>query len=120
MFTQAKLTTTKTSNELLIEFLEKRGLKQKAESLRNDATSLDLGHNQIEAEGAKVLADALKTNSSIASLDIGWNQIGDEGIRVFADALKINNSITLLDIGYSKIGDEGARLLADALNPDIA
>lgn len=38
--------------------------------------SLGLGGNEIQDEGMKKLADALKTNTRLTSLGLGGNQIG--------------------------------------------
>ncbi|WP_342270457.1 hypothetical protein [Rickettsia endosymbiont of Orchestes rusci] len=53
----------------LIEFLEKRGLKEEAGNLRNGDTTLKLRGNNIGELGAKELAAALKSNNSLTSLD---------------------------------------------------
>jgi internalin A len=67
-------------------------------------TSLDLGGNQIGAEGAAPLAALIQ----LTSLDLGGNQIGDEG----AAALAVLIQLTSLDLGGNQIGDEGAASLA--------
>ena len=67
-------------------------------------TSLYLGGNQIGAEGARALASL----STLTLLDLGGNQIGDDG----AQALALLSALTSLHLGGNQIGDEGARALA--------
>jgi Ran GTPase-activating protein (RanGAP) involved in mRNA processing and transport len=71
--------------------------------------------NQIGDEGAKALAEALKTNETITTVNlsgvrvvcgVSWlrltfhwmrlqgNPIGDEGAKALAEALKTNKSVT--------------------------
>ena len=68
--------------------------------------TLDLGGNQIGAEGAKDVADALRVNrvspifssstqidfftQTLNTLDLGYNKIGDEGAKCLSDALRVN------------------------------
>ncbi len=81
----------------------------------NSITSIDLKWNNIGSEGAKVLAEVLKSNNSIASINLSGNGIGSEGAKVLAEALKSNHSITSINLAYTKIGSEGAKVLAEAL-----
>jgi small GTP-binding protein len=67
-------------------------------------TSLDLGGNQIGAEGAASLA-AL---TQLTSLGLGYNKIGDAG----AASLTALTQLTWLDLEYNQIGAEGAGSLA--------
>ena len=67
-------------------------------------TSLDLGGNQIEADGARVIA-AL---TGLTSLDLQYNQVGDDGARAIA-AL---TSLTSLNLTDNQIGADGARAIA--------
>ena len=63
--------------------------------------------NDLQARGAKFLADALKVNTSLTALYIGksdcnltgGNDLKAEGAQYVADALARNNVLTLLDIG---------------------
>jgi Ran GTPase-activating protein (RanGAP) involved in mRNA processing and transport len=82
---------------------------------------LDLGSNNIGAEGAASLADALKANTSLQILDLRYNVIGASGAAgaagaaALADALKANTSLQTLYLGVNNIGTEGAAAIADAL-----
>ncbi|WP_342269845.1 leucine-rich repeat domain-containing protein [Rickettsia endosymbiont of Orchestes rusci] len=99
----------------LIEFLEKRGLEEEADNLRNGDTHLDLYGNNIDEVGAKELAAALKSNNSLTYLNLWNNNIGDVGAKFLAAALKSNNSLTYLDLNSNNIGKVGAKELAVAL-----
>jgi internalin A len=67
-------------------------------------TSLNLDDNQIGAEGARALASLTK----LTSLSLFESLIGDEGARALATLTKL----TTLNLGRNQIGDEGARALA--------
>ena len=51
---------------------------------------LNLIDNNIGAEGAKAIAEALKVNPVLNNLDLGYNSIGDDGAKAIAEALKVN------------------------------
>ena len=53
-------------------------------------TTLHLNHNQIGAEGAITIAEALKVNAVLTTLFLFSNEIGDEGAKAIAQALKVN------------------------------
>lgn len=86
--------------------------------------------NGISTEGAKIIAEVLKTNKTLKQLNLNLNfvlilraiqfaiyrlicyvmflfshsqiignQIGDEGARIIADALKENSTITKIELG---------------------
>ena len=60
-------------------------------------TNLDLSLNKIGDEGAKAIADSLKSGMAVVTtLYLGYNSIGDEGAIVIAEALKINAVVTKL------------------------
>ena len=77
--------------------------------------TLDLSCNQIGAEGAAALAEALKVSYTLTTLYLSSNQIGTEETAALAEALKVNCTLKDLDLGYNHIGDEGAAVLAEAL-----
>lgn len=97
---------------------------------RNDAlTTLVLDHNDIEAEGAAKLAQALaESNRCLTSLSLEWNSVGAEGARALADALKLQQPtsgsgvapsacpLRLLNLGWNGLGDAGVSSLALAIH----
>jgi hypothetical protein len=70
--------------------------------------TINLYRNQIGAEGASLLANALEVNTSVTAIEIGLNGIGVEGASVLADALKLNEAVTIIALGWNQIGDNGA------------
>ena len=61
-------------------------------------TSIDVYHKDINAVGAKAIAEVLKTNKTLTDLRLTANKIGDEGGKAFAEALKTNKTMTWLDM----------------------
>jgi hypothetical protein len=84
-------------------------------------TSLSLKHSDLGDGGANAFADVLETNTTIASVDLSENNITAVGAQALAKMLKINKTIDSLYISDNNIGDEGAKVLAEALkiNPTL-
>mmetsp|Transcript_57571 Transcript_57571/g.182347 ORF Transcript_57571/g.182347 Transcript_57571/m.182347 type:complete len:111 (+) Transcript_57571:2334-2666(+) len=61
-------------------------------------SDLSLRNNKIGVEGAKAVAVALKTNTSLTTLDLSGNDIGAEGAKAVVEALKVNKSLTVLKL----------------------
>jgi Ran GTPase-activating protein (RanGAP) involved in mRNA processing and transport len=79
-------------------------------------TAIDLTENEIGADGASALADALKVNTSIRTIDLESNSIDTKGAIALADAFTVTTSVTKLIPAHNEIFDEGASALADALS----
>jgi hypothetical protein len=86
-----------------------------AEALKSNTslTYLDLSKNEISDAGATSIAEALKSNTSLTNLDLSGNQISDAGAIPIAEALKSNTSLTNLDLNDNQISDEMERILMD-------
>ena len=54
--------------------------------------------------GAKVVAEAMTTDSVTHSLDLDDNNMGDPGAQALAESLKINGSLRILRLGCNNIG----------------
>ena len=69
---------------------------------RNDTTLsiLDLDHNQVGAEEARRLAEALTTNSTLTTLDLRYNKVGSAGARRVAEALATNSALTEVTLDW--------------------
>ena len=86
--------------------------------------SIDASSENISPEGAKPIAEALRTsiNASLTSLSLGQNELGDEGTIVIARALKESkvSKLAFLDLsgkGYgTMIGPAGAKELAEYIS----
>jgi NLR family CARD domain-containing protein 3 len=66
---------------------------------------LSLSHNIIRDKGAKVLAKALKRNSTLQELNLDDNNIGKEGAKSLVDALKHNSTLRELDLDDNNISN---------------
>ena len=73
------------------------------------------GNKEIGDEGAKALAEALKVNATVEALDLYDCGIGDDGAAAIAEALRSNTSLTVLGLGGNGIGEQGEQLLRDAV-----
>lgn len=59
--------------------------------------------NYLEEQGAQILADALRENSTITELSLKGNDLGDAGIgRICEALLKRKCRIKTLDLGNNK------------------
>ena len=59
-------------------------------------TTLRLSENVIGAEGAKVIAEALKVNAVLTKLDIRANNMGDAREKAVRDAVKGRSGFVLV------------------------
>lgn len=66
--------------------------------------SLSLSENSITDEGAKDLAEVLKTNKKVRYLWLYLNRIGDQGVQIFANVLThYNTTLERLDLRSNKL-----------------
>ncbi|KAG0014155.1 hypothetical protein BGZ81_000622 [Podila clonocystis] len=78
--------------------------------IRHDQLTLVmLRSNSIEDAGARMLFEALKTNSTLTSLDLSANKMKDQGAQVLSAFLMTNLTLTTLKLESNIIGDQGAR-----------
>jgi hypothetical protein len=76
---------------------------------------LRLNDNNISTNGATKIADALKENECLVELELANNNIGCDETMKIAVALEVNKTLTTLELSANKICDEGAKALADSL-----
>jgi hypothetical protein len=71
----------------------------------------------MRVEGAAAFADALKSNLTLTKLSLAGNEIGADGAALIVDALGHTNHCTLhyLDLSMNKMGVVGAARIADQL-----
>ena len=74
-------------------------------------TTLNLGMNQIGAEGAKAIGSALEKNTTLTTLNLWENNIGFEGAKAIGSALEKNTTLTTLDLRCNRIGAEMRKTL---------
>ncbi|KAK5809251.1 hypothetical protein F5H01DRAFT_394807 [Linnemannia elongata] len=91
------------------------GLLAEALKTNSTLTTLNLENNLIGFDGAKALAEALKTNKALTTLNLRLNSIGSYGAMALAEALKTNKTLTTLNLVGNSIGSDGAKALAEAL-----
>jgi Leucine Rich repeat len=70
----------------------------------------------IGPEGAKALAQELKTNTSLNWVWLHWSGLGDDGAAAIADALKTNKTLTKVSFFHNEITDVGARAILKAVS----
>ena len=78
-------------------------------------TELDLSGAGLTAEGSRLLAAPLATNSTITALNLRRNRIGPDGCSLLCGALRQQPSIISLDLGSNQIGAVGLASLAVSL-----
>lgn len=74
-----------------------------------------LAGNEINADGIKLIASALSTDTHANALWLKRNPIKPEGAQHLAEMLKINTSIKILDLDNTGILDTGAVAIFEAL-----
>ncbi|CAF0828546.1 unnamed protein product [Adineta ricciae] len=79
-------------------------------------TFLDLSHNNITADGAKLVADVLKTNQFLKTLRFWQNYILDAGASSIAQALHYNKTLTVLCLASNGLTNVSAMDIACMLN----
>ncbi|XP_058877309.1 leucine-rich repeat-containing protein 71-like isoform X2 [Acipenser ruthenus] len=84
-------------------------------------THVSLRNNKIDAEGAKLIGQALSTpkstNKNLTSLNLAYNHLSDQGADHIAQGLRLNRTLLCLSLAHNGIGDEGALKLAEVLGP---
>lgn len=79
--------------------------------------SLDLSDTGLHSSSLEELCKGLAANRSLTSLTLNGNAIGDQGAKVLANVLRTGSCSALawLDVGRACIGEPGGRALAEAL-----
>ncbi|XP_022783849.1 protein NLRC5-like [Stylophora pistillata] len=88
-----------------------------AEALHSNTTliRLDLSENKIDSRGAEAIANGLKSNRTLTHLKLRVNQISDAGAVRFAQCLQSNRTLLYLDLIENGIKRSGAAAIAEAL-----
>ena len=85
------------------------------------ASSIDLRDKGLTAHDATVVAEVLKSNTSVRGVYLDFNkEIGDEGAKALAEALKVNATVEKLYLRSCGIGDDGAAAFAEALRSNTS
>lgn len=83
--------------------------------LLSQISVLNLRDKNITDFGAIILAEALKTNTSILVIDLNNNPIHDDGAMALAEVLTKNTAIQEMNLSFNRIGAEGTIALAKAI-----
>ena len=83
----------------------------------SSVTGLWLKRNPIGPDGAKRLAEMLRTNTSLRTLDLVNTRLGHEGLAALTEALTHSNqTVERLYLGGNFFGPEEAPLLAEIIH----
>eukprot|EP00435_Cladocopium_sp_Y103_P034956 s1385_g9.t1 len=77
--------------------------------------SCSLSRHNLGDDGAKVVAEALKLNTSMKILTLSSNEIGDAGAQALFEALKVNSTLYLLEMNSNKLTDASGPSLSEML-----
>jgi Ran GTPase-activating protein (RanGAP) involved in mRNA processing and transport len=133
------LNTTVTSLDLVVNYLREGGGLSLAEALCHNTmvTLVNLGINDLREGGAgdwqghcvsmprsrrsaladlgegrgRMLAEALRLNTTVTSLDLHDNDLGDGVGRALAETLRLNTTLTSLNLGSNVLGEGRGRSL---------
>ena len=109
-----ELTLTATDVEDLEEFL---GCLKSAE--KSVLKKLDISGCYLGDEIAEIMGPILcSNNTSLEKLILCDNDISTDGAIVLAQALRVNSTLTLLDLRENCVGEEGGGAIAAALQHD--
>ncbi|XP_068956897.1 leucine-rich repeat-containing protein 74B [Petaurus breviceps papuanus] len=94
-----------------------QGARALASALMSNTSilKLNLSDNWLNEEGAAAIAGMLKENCFIADLDLSDNKLGVKGAKALCAALKENASVRRLRMSGSDLGTQAAKDIADAL-----
>ena len=70
-------------------------VKPVGEKVNGALTSLDLGLNDIDAEGAKAIGDALRVNGALMSLNLRYSRIDDDRKAALYEIATARPSLTI-------------------------
>ena len=71
-------------------------------------------------DDARVLAAALKKNTTLTELALTKGRLNSEDAKALAEALRHNKTLTRLNLSYNEIGAEGGQALLDALRENTS
>ena len=88
-----------------------------AEALKTNTTltGLYFSNGDLDGAGAAALANALQTNTTLTELYLSSNNLGAEGVAALANALQTNTTLVWLDLSHNNLRADGVAALAAAL-----
>lgn len=78
-------------------------------------THLDLTSCRIGREGAPIMVQALKQNTSLKKLFLKSNKLGHDGAKAIAELIRTNRTLTVLDLVGNDFNPQSGICIADAL-----
>eukprot|EP00984_Skeletonema_dohrnii_P012613 scaffold5135_cov131-Skeletonema_dohrnii-CCMP3373.AAC.1 len=88
-----------------------------ADNFPRNLMDLDLSENSISADGCEEIAKLLQGGgSTLTKLDLTMNNIHDNGAAILADALRNNTSLATLQLTDNMVTIEGAKLFLQLVN----
>ncbi len=114
-----ELNFSKEELDPLLEFLTSNKVVEASQVFARGTITkeqkLDCCKQDLGAEGARLLSNALKFNTQIKSILLGTGGIGNEGAKNVGKLLEENKSIETVYLGCNYIGAEGAAALSKSL-----
>jgi Ran GTPase-activating protein (RanGAP) involved in mRNA processing and transport len=99
------------------------GVKSIVEVLMASNKSIDrlyLGGNDLDVDGAKLLARLLRTTDRIKALLLNVNRLGDDGAEILATALSQNTTLQELGLASNGIGHRGCIALMSTIHQHLS
>lgn len=84
-------------------------------AVNESLTEIDLANYYINADGCKLIGEALKINRSLTSLSMIMNPIGLEGCKYLAEGLKFNKALIRVNLTDCQINDEACQYIGEAI-----
>jgi len=79
------------------------------------ALSLQFHYSGLGNDGAKALADLIRSTKFLQALTIRQDEISDEGCFAIAESLSLNNSLAYLDLSHNRITEDAAAAVEASL-----
>ena len=90
----------------------------KAVESNTTLTNLHLARTGLEADAARSLGEMLELNGVLTNLNLRDNALGDEACNWLAESLAVNVGLTCIDLSHNPLGDEAMRAIGTSLlNP---
>jgi len=106
-------------NTLTSDGRDMTGINAISEALKvaGSLTKILVGYNQLGAEGATTLCNALResTVTKVQELGLDGNNIGPEGAKAVAAMAAVVGSLSKILVSHNEFGDKGTAILCDAL-----
>ncbi|KAF9112498.1 hypothetical protein BGX30_007266, partial [Mortierella sp. GBA39] len=111
-FAAAEFYNTVSKAKGVLEVIMDWDSRSDHEELENALKQSRLAPGLIRGMEFGILAEALKTNSTLTTMDLQYNSIGLDGAKALAEALRTNSTLTTLKLYGNSIGSDGAMALS--------